>query len=75
MKNLREPFGKPNTESRKRVDNVSVIPELLDQALIHSDGEASLDEDNPPCASGKVRKGRHSNDNRTFLVTAWYIES
>jgi len=40
-----------------------LVPELLDQTFIHSD-EASLDEDDPPCASGNVRKGRRSNDYR-----------
>jgi hypothetical protein len=40
-----------------------LVPELQDQAFIHSD-IASLDEDDPPCASGKVRKGRRTNDYR-----------
>jgi hypothetical protein len=40
-----------------------LVPELLDQAFIKSD-DASLEEDDPPCASGKARKGRHANDHR-----------
>jgi len=42
-----------------------LVPELLDQTFIQSD-EASLDEDDPPCASGKarIRKGRRPNDYR-----------
>jgi hypothetical protein len=40
-----------------------LVPELPDQAFIQSD-EASLDEDDPPCASGKARKGRRANDYR-----------
>jgi hypothetical protein len=36
---------------------------LLDQAFIQSD-EASFDEDDPPNASGKARKGRRPNDYR-----------
>ena len=40
-----------------------LVPELLDQAFTQSD-EASLDEDDSPCASGKARKGRCPNDYR-----------
>ncbi|KAF8502928.1 hypothetical protein F5888DRAFT_1125714 [Russula emetica] len=40
-----------------------LVPELLDQAIIQSD-KAFLDEDDPPCASGKARKGRSPNDYR-----------
>ena len=52
-------------ESMSRPPPSRLVPELLsvDQAFIQLD-EASLDEDNPPCASGKARKGRHSNDYR-----------
>ena len=37
------------------------VSKLLDQAFIRPD-EASLNEDDPPCASGKARKGRRPND-------------
>ena len=40
-----------------------LVPELLEQALIQSD-EASLDEDDSLCASGKAWKGRRPNDYR-----------
>jgi hypothetical protein len=40
-----------------------LVPELLDQAFIESD-EASLDEDDSPCASGKAPKGSRPNDYR-----------
>jgi hypothetical protein len=40
-----------------------LAPESLDQAFVQSD-EASLDEDDPPCASGKARKGCRPNDGR-----------
>ncbi|KAF8489535.1 hypothetical protein F5888DRAFT_1161147 [Russula emetica] len=38
-----------------------LVLELLDQAFIQL-YKASLDEDDPPCASGKARKGRRPND-------------
>ena len=38
-----------------------LVPKLPDQAFVRSD-EASLDEDDRPCASGKARKGRRPND-------------
>jgi hypothetical protein len=44
----------------------SSVPELLDQAFIQSD-EAFLDEDDPPCASEKARKGRLPNNYRISL--------
>jgi hypothetical protein len=40
-----------------------LVPELLNQAFIESD-EASLDEDDSPCASGKAPKGSRPNDYR-----------
>jgi hypothetical protein len=40
-----------------------LVPDLLDQAFVQSD-EASLDEDDPPCASGKAPKGNRPNDCR-----------
>jgi hypothetical protein len=40
-----------------------LVPESLDQVFTQSD-EASLDEDDPPCASGKARKGCRPNDYR-----------
>ena len=40
-----------------------LVPELLDEAFIQSDG-AYLDEYDPPCASGKAQKGRRPNDYR-----------
>jgi hypothetical protein len=38
-----------------------LVPELLDQAFVQPD-EVSLDEDDPPCASGKARKVSRPND-------------
>jgi hypothetical protein len=56
------------TQAVKRIHNSMprpppshLVPELLDQVFIESD-EASLDEDDPPWASGKARKGRRSDD-------------
>ncbi|KAF8502909.1 hypothetical protein F5888DRAFT_1123964 [Russula emetica] len=40
-----------------------LVPELLDKSFIRSD-KASLDEDDPPCASGKARKCRSPKDYR-----------
>ena len=37
-----------------------LVPEFLDQTFIQSD-EASLDEDDPPCASGMAQKGHSPN--------------
>jgi hypothetical protein len=48
-------------KSMPRLLRSRLVPELLDQALTQSD-EASLDKDDPPCAPGKVRKGRRPND-------------
>ena len=42
-----------------------LVQELLDQAFIQPD-EASLDEDDLPCASGATQKGRRANDFRSF---------
>jgi hypothetical protein len=44
-----------------------LVPELLDQAFIQSN-ETSLDEDDPPWASGKARKGRRPND---YRISSW----
>ncbi|KAI0279645.1 hypothetical protein BGY98DRAFT_967794 [Russula aff. rugulosa BPL654] len=42
-----------------------LVSESLDEALIQLESdEESLDEDNPPCASGKAQKGRRTNDYR-----------
>ena len=46
-----------------------LVPELLDQAFIQSD-EASLDEDDPPCASGKAQKGSPPQRLSRFLASA-----
>ena len=53
------------TESMSRPPSSRLVPELLpmDQAFIQS-GEASPNEDNSPCASGKARNGRRLNDYR-----------
>jgi hypothetical protein len=40
-----------------------LVPKSLDQPFIQSD-EASIDEDDPLCASGKARKGRRPNEYR-----------
>jgi hypothetical protein len=40
-----------------------LVPELQDHAFFLSD-EAFLDKDDPPCASGKARKGGRPNDYR-----------
>jgi hypothetical protein len=50
-------------KSMPRPPSSRLVPELLDEAIIQSD-KASLDEDDPPCASGKARKGRSPNDYR-----------
>jgi hypothetical protein len=40
-----------------------LVLDLLDQAFVQPD-EASLDEDDPPCASGTAQKGHRPNDYR-----------
>ena len=52
---------KYNHKSMPRPSPRRLVPELLGQALIQL-GEVSLDGDDPPCASGKARKGRRPND-------------
>jgi hypothetical protein len=51
------------SKSMPRSPPSRLVPELLDQASVQSD-EASLDEGDLPCTSGKARKGRGANDNR-----------
>jgi hypothetical protein len=53
----------PTPESLPRPPPSRLVPELPDHAFFLSD-EAFLDKDDPPCASGKARKGRPHNDYR-----------
>jgi hypothetical protein len=63
LKDAKTQIVKRITKSMPRPLPSCLVPELLDQAFIRSD-EASLDEDDSPCASGKARKGRRPNDHR-----------